>query len=588
MILQSLVALYDELASKGKIARVGWSPVNVGYALCIAQDGGLQQIIPLFTEEERGKKKVQVAQQHEMPSAVKRSSGVAANFLWDNAIYLLGLDSKGDPQRALNCFDACKQLHEQILTGLQGPVAGAVLAFFTQWQPQRAAEHPVVQPLLAELMKGGNLCFRVNGQYPQQDAEIRAAWQAYYAALAGGSTQVCLVTGQRQPIAVLHPSIKGVRGAQTMGASLVSFNAHAFCSYGKDDQKGYNAPVGERAAFAYGAALNYLLADRQRVKQIGDATVVCWAQNSETAYQDTSLAALFGASPPPGLTDDDLKAVLKRIAAGSPVPELDLDPEQPFYILGLAPNAARLSVRFFLRGSFGSFITNIWQHQARMQIVRPSFDHTETLSVWSMLRETVNQNAKDKTPAPNMAADVLRAILTNTHYPATLINGVHLRIRAEHRVTRGRAAIIKAYYLKNTDTRCPEEVLQVELNEQSTYLPYVLGRLFAVLEALQESANGKATIQDKYFNAAASTPATIFPLLLNLAQKHLRKLDTGVAIYYKKQITALEGSISETLPSRMALPAQGAFQLGYYHETQKRYTKKTDTTKKAEDMKEEF
>ena len=200
------------------------------------------------------------------------------------------------------------------------------------------------------------------------------------------------------------------------------------------------------------------------------------------------------------------------------------------------------------------------------------------MSVWQLLQETVNKNAREKTASPQLAGDVLMAVLTDGLYPATLINAVTLRIRAEHEITRGRAAIIKAYYLRNKNIKVPEEVLTVELNKDSKYVPYVLGRLFSVLEELQEAANPgiNSTIKDRYFNSASATPAVIFPLLINLAQKHLRKLENRQKIYFNKLIGELTERITEPYPKRLTLPEQGAFQLGYYHRNQDRFTKKED------------
>ncbi len=194
------------------------------------------------------------------------------------------------------------------------------------------------------------------------------------------------------------------------------------------------------------------------------------------------------------------------------------------------------------------------------------------------MRETVNLKERSPSPAPQLTGDVMRAILTGSRYPATLLNGVTLRIRAEHEVTRGRAAIIKAYYTRNQSKYCSKEVLTVKLNDESEYLPYVLGRLFAVLEAVQDAANPgiNTTIKDRYFNSACATPAVIFPTLLKLAQKHLQKLEGGQYVFYDRQLTALMGMIHEEFPARMTLPEQGAFELGYYHQTQKRYAKKEE------------
>lgn len=295
---------------------------------------------------------------------------------------------------------------------------------------------------------------------------------------------------------------------------------------------------------------------------------------------------LFGRKPS-SLSDADLTDVIRKLASGQTVrwDDLPLHPQTPFYVLGLAPNAARLSVRFFLRDSFGAFAANAQRHYDRLEIVRPAYDRFEQLSLWNLLNETVNQNAKDKTPSPQMAADVLRAILTDTPYPATLYNGVQLRIRAEREITRGRAAAIKACLLQNTARSAAypsyKEVLTVKLNEESTCLPYVLGRMFSILEAIQQQANPgiNSTIKDKYFNSACSMPDSVFPLLINLAQKHLKKIrgdNIAFSVYLDKQLSVLMNTIHTDYPAHLGLHDQGVFQLGYYHQTQKRYEKKQE------------
>lgn len=349
------------------------------------------------------------------------------------------------------------------------------------------------------------------------------------------------------------------------GAALVTFNGNAFCSYGHEQN--YNAPVGKHAAFAYTAALNHLLSDRNSVQHIGDTTVVCWAEGAEEAYQNLAQFALFGQEMP-GLTDNDLRAALKRLANGLPCDDLGVDPKRPFYVLGLAPNAARLSVRFFLHDSFGKLMKNVNDHYDRMEIVQPDLDKQEILPLWLMLRETVNLNSRDKSPSPAMAGATVRAVFSGGPYPASLLEAVMLRIRAESSVTHGRAAIIKAYYLKNPHSDCPKEVLTVSLNEASNNPAYVLGRLFSIYENVQQAANRgiKATIKDKYFNSAAAMPASIFPVLNNLYQKHLRKLSPGLRKYFDNQVVELKSKLGESYPVRMTLAQQGAFDLGYYHQ----------------------
>lgn len=578
MILQALTQYYEELLAAGKITRPGWAKAKVSFALDLDDAGQVRQLLHLQREVQRGKKTALVPQELDMPSPVKRTAGVAANFLCDNSSYLLGADDKGKPARSLECFSAARALHLSLLKDAASPAAQAIVRFFETWDPAQAAEHPALREDWADLMKGGNLTFWYRDAPAAADPAVAAAWQRQYE--SGGEDAedtLCLVTGQHTTLARLHPSIKGVAGAQVIGASLVSFNAPAFCSY--EHEQGANAPTGEYAAFAYATALNTLLADRDHVCRVGDTTILFWAANAEAAYQDFMMYSLFNDH----YSEGDILSTLHSLAKGESVDwdQARLDPATRFYVLGLAPNAARLSVRFFWQNNFGTLARNIARHYERLDIVRPSFDKFPTLPIWRLVQETVRRPAPGASPAapsPRLAGDLLLAVLNDALYPATLLDGVSLRIRAEHDVTRGKAAILKAYYLRNSSDQNMKEVMTVELNEQSAYLPYVLGRLFAVLEAVQQSANPgiNTTIKDRYFNSASATPASVFPLLLNLAQKHLAKLDGALATYYDKKITELNSRITCTLPARMSLPEQSAFQIGYYHETQKRYAKKEE------------
>lgn len=571
MILQALTRYYEDLLSRGEIAAPGWAPAKISFALCLNENGELTQIVPTMDEVSKGKKTVFQPQLITLPAAVKRTVSIAANFLWDNSAYLLGIDQKGKPERSRECFAAAAKLHHAVLDSVDSPNARAILAFFDTWKPEHAAEHPALIRQLDDVTAGGNLVFRVDGRKVEEDAAIREAWQRYRDGGESGVKMQCLVTGKEDEIAAVHPSVKGVRDAQSSGAALVSFNAPAFCSYGREQN--YNAPVGKYAAFAYTAALNHLLADSDHVQHIGDTTVVCWAEGAEDIYQSFGMAALFGGEVP-GLSDNDLRAALKRLANGLPCDDLGVDPNRPFYILGLAPNAARLSVRFFLRDSFGKLMENVNAHYARLEIAGAKYS---ILPLWALLNATV-RDFKKQVPSPVVSGATLRAVFSGTPYPVSLMEAVLLRIRAERDITWGKAAIIKAYYLKNPHEDCPKEVLTVSLNEASTNPAYTLGRLFSVYEAVQQAANPgiNATIKDKYFNSAAAMPASIFPVLNNLCQKHLRKLDARQRVYYDKQIMKLKGVLNENYPARMTLAQQGSFDLGYYHQTQKRYTKKEE------------
>lgn len=581
MILQALTEYYDTLLARGELSAPGWDDAcKVSFGLELDEDGSLIDLVPYQRTVQQGKKqKIQNDQLMRVPAHLKRSSGVAPNFLCDSPAYLLGADAKGKPARARECFAASRTLHQSLLADADSPAARAILLFFEKWDPAHAAEHPVLVGRWAEVAAAGNLIFCFDLEPVTEDPDIARAWEAHYGTDEEAEIGQCLVTGRVGPIARLHPAIKGIQGAQSTGASLVSFNAPAFDSYGHS--QGGNAPVSAYAASAYGMALNRLLSDREHCRTIGDTTVVCWAQHGQPEYQDMGMYSLFGA--PEGVDDRTVTALLHRLARGEPCAwkNITLNPGEHFYFLGLAPNAGRASVRFFLRDSFGSFMRNLDQHYQDTAIVRPAYDSRENLPLWFLLNETVNQNSRNKSASPQMTGSVLQAILSGTPYPATLLNGAELRIRAERDITRGRAAILKAYYLRRPHPDCPKEILQMELNEESRNIAYTLGRMFSVYEQIQQAANPNinATIKDKYFNSASATPATIFPLLGNLAQKHLRVIRRdkgGLAVVLERKLGMLSAVIGEEYPARLTLPQQGSFQLGYYFENQARYQKKED------------
>ena len=586
MILQALTAYYEQLVRHGRLSAPGWDDsFKVSYELRLNDAGQLVSVLDLRTETKMGKKTVLAPRAMRVPAHEKRSSGIAANFLCDNSTYLLGADEKGKPERSADCFKACAKLHHAILDGVDSPAARALLAYFDSWDPAQASTHPLLAEQWKEITGNANLIFGYEAtdhshSFVNDDPAIQNAWQAHYNDRSADSDMgQCLITGKYAPIERTHPNISGVPGAQSSGAALVSFNAPAFCSYGHE--QGDNAPVSKYAAFAYTTALNRLLADRSHCKHVGDTTILCWAENAEPVYQDAMSMFLFGADEAAGIQESDVQAALKRLSAGQTVPflEKELSPDQHFYLLGLAPNAARLSVRFFLRDTFGSFAQNLQKHAEEMEIDCSEKEKFCTLPIWAVVNETTRtvpgQPAK---PSPQLAGDLLRAVLTGGRYPATLLNGVTLRIRAEQAVTRGRAAVIKAYYLRNYPTELNKEVYTVSLNE-ITNIPYLLGRLFSVLEAVQKAANPgiNTTIKDRYFNAACATPGMAFPTLLRLSQKHLRKLNDGLATHYDKQITELMAQLPESgFPARLSLPDQGKFAIGYYHQTQKRFAKKNE------------
>lgn len=630
MILQALVCCYEALAGRGELEKEGWSPVKVGWGLELDADGQVKSLLLMGGTDAKGKQRPRIMK---LPDPVKRSSGVAANFLCDNSAYVLGVDAKGKPERTRECFAACAQKHLNILKDVQHPTAKAILNFFERWKPENAACHPAIQPNLEALLKGGNIVFVTHDaegelQLAQDVPEIRRAWDEAYANSDDAVMGRRLVTGEEGPIAILHSSIKGVMGAQSSGASLVSFNAPAFESYGKENARdnqgqGRNAPVGKYAAFAYGAALNYMVGHADFHGRLGDTTLVYWAEGAEPAYGSAFMAMMgMGGDDKNEITQKELSGLLTALCQGNTVKwaNVPLNPKNRFYILGLAPNASRLSVRFFLQNSFDEFAQNYQKHQDDLKIVHSASDERETLSMWALLGETVvkknNKPPKSQRQLveeiketaiknPNkppkfqrqLVEEMLNAILTGSPYPSTLFTQVEIRIRAEKDINRGKAAIIKAYLRRNVveqqrkNAHVYEEVLGVALNEsKTTDLPYRLGRLFAVLEALQLEAfkdnnnrdsKPNTTIKDQFFSSACATPAVAFPIIVDRAQKYLRKLKAknkeGLARYYSGMMDDIIGNFEEKrYPAHLSLEDQGIFQIGYYHQRQRMYAKKEE------------
>ncbi|MBR4605109.1 MAG: type I-C CRISPR-associated protein Cas8c/Csd1 [Lachnospiraceae bacterium] len=569
MILQSLVDYYVELIKQEKIASWGWSDVNVSFALVIDDYGNIENVVSLKTQSDAK----MIPQKLKVPAQVKRSSGIVANFLCDNSKFILGFDDNGrneeekekSRKRAKQCFDKAKELHNKLLSDASGRESKAVLSFFNNWNPDKTYDNSMFSVYKEELLKGGNIVFFYNGHYVHEFDEIKKIWNEWQCENAGDEKITCSITGKQDHLAKLHPAIKGIRGAQPSGASIVSFNAPAFCSYGKE--QGMNAQTGEYAAMAYGAALNYLIEHITYKQYIGDTAVLCYAINGAEVYQ--SAFDIFFMDKETSYTEKELKKILESLCEGKTIEfeEQKLDPNMGFNILGIAPNAARLSVRFFYRNSFGQFINNLRKHQLRLEIESGKQDPVPIYSLWRLLKET----SRDENIPSELAGEMIRSIILDSEYPATLINAIDMRIRADHKLNETRAALIKAFYLKNKSKYVPKEVLTVSLNKETENKAYNLGRLFAVLENIQKNVNPNinATIRDKFFGSASATPSAIFPHLIELSQKHLRKMETGKRIYNEKQIGEIMEKISDTgFPRTLNMQERGVFQLGYYHQVQ--------------------
>mgnify|MGYP000884383924 FL=1 len=561
MILQSLVQYYEVLERQGKIAKQGWAPQNVSYAIVLDEAGNVKRVVSIKQEVQRGKKTELVPVKIVVPEPVVRSSGKRANFMCDNAAYILGFGQK--PIDDEEKFKLARELHLSVLKAASSPAAKMVRGFFENWQPEKFRSLNLSAECEKDLLGGANLVFTDEYlHYLHDDQEIRKAWENHY---FSAETMVgrCLVTGEIAKIARIHNKIKGVAGAQSAGATLVGFNAESFNSYGKDGETSHNAPVSTYAMYAYTAALNYLL-DGKHKTRLGDCTIVWWSLDGSEEAEEMFGSALFGEGG-----EDRLDDIMKSLWSGK-LPYGDVNLDSDFCVLGISPNAARLSVRFFWRNTFGKLLENVAEHYKRLEIAKPDFAK-KFLIPYFLALETVSEKAKDKSASPLLAGALLNAILNNLRYPELIYESVMTRIRAEHEVTPGKAAIIKAYLTKNVTGDKYKEELKVALSEDSNNRAYVLGRLFSVLEQAQYAANGSSNLKERYLTSACATPGMVFPSLLMLAAHHTAKADRGEFIDKKirELLNKLEGG--KPFPARLDNTEQGLFLLGYYHETQKMF-----------------
>lgn len=591
MIINALYHCYETLLNDADsgVSRPGYSKAKVGYCLILSQEGQLVDIVDLRVE---GRNR-QVPRQIEVPEQTKRTSGVCANFLCDNCSYVLGLSQKNKKdkkERIRDCFNTFRQLQESILHDCDDAGAKALLMFLSQWDIGSATSHPIIAKYLDGLIEGTNLVFKLEGSdgYIHERQAVRDAWDRYRSMQASDIQMQCLVTGRVTRIARLHPSIKGVAGAQTMGASLVSFNLDGFTSYGKTQN--FNAPTGEDVAFGYTTALNYLLNSEKHRVRIGDTTTVFWAERSTNGREEDLLRALFFPVPEGSGSEAQETEVFRRVdpqtikllydvfrlvRVGKPVKEAlaGVNTTTNFYVLGLAPNASRLAVRFWHVDRFGSFVEQIAQHYRDLAVVKRFEGEPDMISVGMLLKETAP--LKDtKRISPLLGGLLMRSILVGAPYPMPLYAAMLSRIRSDREVNYVRAAILKACLTRKWRFHSigKEEELTVALNEQNPNSGYLLGRLFALLEKAQEDANPgiNTTIRDKYFGAASASPGSVFPVLLRLAQHHIAKAEYGR--YTDKRIEGVISSI-ERFPAYLSLEDQGQFVLGYYQQRQALYVK---------------
>lgn len=582
MILQALKEYYDRKAvdPESHMAPDGFEWKEIPFIITLNTKGEPINIENTWEGEGKAKR----AKSFLVPQAVKKSVNIAANYFWDNPEYALGMNLKHrSPERIsimhkgfVKRIEDLDSIPDEGLKALKLfnalPDKAAVLK-------DVAAKNPSMNAALTELLETGrNLSFRLADD-TCLIVERKTIHNSIMTTPAGSmepTSGICLVTGQKAKPSRLHPPIKGVWGAQTMGANIVSFNLDAFNSYGK--AQGANAPIGEAAAFAYTTALNYLLGkDSEQRIQVGDATTVFWAEKPASLEKD--FADFFNL-PPKDDPDRGARAVESLLRSAENGAFHSDDGKARFYVLGLAPNASRLAVRFWINNTVGGVSEKIARHFKDVELIHGPKE-SGILPIFRLLVSTAAAGKSENIP-PNLAGETMRAILEGLPYPRTLLQAAIRRIRAEHDITHPRAALIKASInrfvrYQNQDDK---EDLKVSLDTTNTNKGYRLGRLFATLEKIQSEASPgiNATIRDKFYGAASSTPVTVFGNLMRLKNHHLSKLEhPGRKIFFEKLLSEImDGVAASGFPTHLTLDDQGRFAIGYYHQTQGFYTKKAE------------
>jgi CRISPR-associated protein Csd1 len=585
MILQTLNDLYTRLANdtEYEIAPPGFSPQKISFRVILKADGTLFNIEDGRSPNTDGKLLTTVML---VPGEAKPSgAGVNPCFLWDNQTYLLGRqpDEKKDGF-GRERFEAFRDLHLSCEADINDKDYSAVCRFLESWEPENLQQCP----LLNEVGPGFGV-FQIQGakRCVHENPAILNWWKARQEALSESEiVGQCLISGEITPIARLHPKIKGIAGAQSAGASIVSFNDTAYESFGKSQS--FNSPVGEKAAFQYGTALNSLLTGPKSTKhriRINDTTAVFWTDAPATTMVENCFADFMGSGSQTIEEVQDeaqrkrLERLLTAVRQGIRFKDFDDNLDTGFYILGMAPNAARLSVRFFLHSSIGELLSRLHDHLQCFQLIREFKEakgkrkpDPEFPALWQILRETAR--AADEVP-PLLGGALARSILQGTPYPEALFTAIIRRIHADRNIHYLRAATIKAVLTRNHQQQIPF-MLDTKNNEPA----YRLGRLFSALEKTQEDALGivNAGIRDRYYSAASATPGSVFPRLLRTYQHHLAKLPIGNKVRREQLVQEILDPVQD-FPSQLNLKKQGLFAIGYYHQRKDFFTKKeTDPT----------
>jgi CRISPR-associated protein Csd1 len=600
MMFAALSCYYDRLAEhpdpdsgRPRVPVFGFTEEKVSYVVVISREGDVVDCYPIF--EQVGNKRR--SKQMFVPASFKRSGQYTeksyesgkdnAFFLWDKTAYSLGIDSSVKSVEhawieARLPFMSFRRFHKGHLANTNDEGLLAFLAFLDKWQPTFFDRDLRDQEII-----GTNIVFQLDGDrcFLHEREAAKEVWTKLLDDSNLAEKGNCLVTGKWDTIARLHPAIKGIYGGQSSGGSIVSFNACSFESYGKE--QGNNAPVSELAAFKYTAALNYLLNRNNRhCLTVGDASTIFWAVAADSNQARQSEQLFMQMFQP---SDDSqaaqLRPVVEQLSKGRPLAEInpDIDPSTRFYLLGLAPNASRISIRFWLDSSFGVLAERIGEHF--QDLAFDPLPWSKPPSIYRLLIQLVphrdGQKPKAEEIPAHLAGELMRSVLTGGRYPRSLLVQLLLRLRCDGHISSLRIAMIKAVLQRDFRKHYSKEEIPMVLDKNFNNSAYQLGRLFAVLERIQSAAikDANATITDRYFGSASTVPFSVFPRLIAGSKNHLSKIrkdKPGFAVKLDKDLMSIIGKLPQNFPKHFTIEDQGRFAIGYYQQRENHFTANAD------------
>ncbi|MDA3057605.1 type I-C CRISPR-associated protein Cas8c/Csd1 [Campylobacter sp. VBCF_05 NA6] len=588
MLISALCEYYDVLASKGRAIKDGYSSVEVDYLICLSLGGEMQNIINIQEKVQNGKKEVLKSKSVIMPQRSQKP-GIDANIIEHRSLYIFGLNYENDEltpndktQKAKKSHDDFVSKNLEFFSDINSDLARAFAKFIQNWEPQNEVKNEHLLNL-GKKLSTAKFAFCLSGapdRLLHDDKAVLEKWEAKFTQDSENKDEIksqCAILGQNLSLARIHNKISGIKGGQASGTSLVSFNNPCDESYAKS--QAFNSNISELAMKKYTQSLNFLLSSPKNHIFFDDLTIIFWASDANEKAQDL-MSALFGDKLDSQNLENLILNLLKNAREANLLKEQlnvqGIDENTNFYILGIKPNASRLSLKFIYKNAFAKVLENIATHQQDLQ----TSNEFKKIPLWQLKNELKSPNSGDEALDPSLGVKIFESIVQGANYPAFLLEKAILRAKIDKNITQIKAGIIKAYLNRKSRLNNQREEIKMSLDKENLNHAYLCGRLFAVLEKVQEKASGgglNRTIKDAYFGSAMSNPAAVFPNLLRLYGIHLKKIDKeAFVVFYEKLVGEIMDKLGSEFKKTLLLDEQGKFILGYYQQIQDFYTKKGD------------